>query len=189
MNGKCIYIFGINITGKSLVCLRMKILQIRSLHDRDCAYLLININEASPLTGNMLVVFILNQPCKICQETPTKNCRDCAYLLININEASPRTGNMLVVFILNQPCKTAHLQTVYICKPFTSFHLGHYYCRLLGLTPYPPLTKCSLFTMYCLHDFYFKMNIREVPPDTKRRGGVSSQHLVDPKFRIFFLIL
>ena len=26
-----------------------------------CAYLLININEASPRTGNMLVVFILNQ--------------------------------------------------------------------------------------------------------------------------------
>ena len=29
---------------------------------RVCAYLLININEASPRTGNMLVVFILNQP-------------------------------------------------------------------------------------------------------------------------------
>ena len=31
-------------------------------HDR--AYLLININEAK-YAGNMLVVFILNQPCKI----------------------------------------------------------------------------------------------------------------------------
>ena len=29
---------------------------------------------------------------------------------------------MLVVFILNQPCKTVHLQTLYICKPFTSRH-------------------------------------------------------------------
>ena len=29
---------------------------------RVCAYLLININEVGPLTGNMLVVFILNQP-------------------------------------------------------------------------------------------------------------------------------
>ena len=63
----------------------------------------------------MLVVFILNQPCKILSGT-TKNCRDCACLLININEASPLTGNMLVVFILNQLCKTAHLQTLYICK-------------------------------------------------------------------------
>ena len=72
---------------------------------RDCAYLLMYINEASPRTGNMLVVFILNQPCRILSGNPTKNCRDCAYLLININEASPRTGNMLVVFILNQPCR------------------------------------------------------------------------------------
>ena len=68
----------------------------------------------------MLVVFILNQPCKIVRKPP---CRDCAYLLININEASPWTGNMLVVFILNQPCKTAHLQTVYIWKPFTSLQI------------------------------------------------------------------
>ena len=53
----------------------------------------------------MLVVFILNQPCRILLRNPSKNCRDCACLLININEASPWTGNMLVVFILNQPCK------------------------------------------------------------------------------------
>ena len=44
----------------------------------DCACLLININEASPWTGNMLVVFILNQLCKtahlqtlyICKQIP-----------------------------------------------------------------------------------------------------------------------
>ena len=70
----------------------------------------------------MLVVFILNQPCRILSGNPTMNCRDCAYLLININEASPWTGNILVVFILNQPCKTADLQTLHICKPFTSRH-------------------------------------------------------------------
>ena len=39
---------------------------------RDRAYLLININEASPFTGNMLVVFILNQPCKILSGNPLK---------------------------------------------------------------------------------------------------------------------
>ena len=52
VNRKYIYIFGINITGKGLVCLRMKILQIRSLHDRDRAYLLININEVAGVRQN-----------------------------------------------------------------------------------------------------------------------------------------
>ena len=73
----------------------------------------------------MLVVFILNQPSKILSGKPAQNCRDCTYLLINIYEASPLTGNMLVVFILNQPCETAHLQTLYICKPLTSRHYTH----------------------------------------------------------------
>ena len=45
----------------------------------------------------MLVVFVLDQPCKILSRNNTNNCRDCAYLLMYINEASPRTGNMLVV--------------------------------------------------------------------------------------------
>ena len=58
----------------------------------DCACLLININEASPWTGNMLVVFILNQLCKtahlqtlyICKQIPisrhkTENFRESGF--------------------------------------------------------------------------------------------------------------
>ena len=54
-----------------------------------------------------------------------------------------RIVNMLVLFILNQPSKTAHLQTLYICKPFTSCHYKYPSCDTNLKTSVKAVSKCG----------------------------------------------